>query len=238
MSYANGQIPLTDLLPLRTGWNSDGYWEHRLAPGSFRRWKALVEDVENETGVTLRITEGWNAYRPLDAQWTAYRNSAPGNAAYPGTSSHGGRYSGRDTMAIDVANWGQIGQARFYEFARKHGFTPGVFSWEPWHIVDYNPWVVPAGEIEEEDMNADQDARLREIERLVARLTTIIGGSLDSGTNVTSLARAARDHSKTAAENSEWIKSRIGGSTRPTPEGVVPPTLTDMDRQILSELDK
>lgn len=144
-AHRNGQFPLSMMLPIATGTNSDGYWEHRLAPGQKRRWEALVEDVLANERVRLKITDGWNAYRPLDAQWTAYRNNPPGMAAYPGTSSHGGIYNGRDAMAIDVANWGLLGKDKFYAYARKHGFTAGAISNEPWHIIDYNPWVVPAG---------------------------------------------------------------------------------------------
>jgi hypothetical protein len=48
-------------------------------------------------------------------------------------------------MAIDVANWGVLGMDKWYAYCRKHGFEPGFFDWEPWHIIDWNPWVMPAG---------------------------------------------------------------------------------------------
>lgn len=130
--YANGKIPLGELLHLGG--------EHYLTPATAQRWSALREDVHNNEGVWLNITAGPNAYRDLDAQWRTYREEAPGNAAYPGTSSHGGVYQGRDSMAVDVGNYGAIGADKFYAYARKHGFEPGYFSWEPWHIIDWAPY--------------------------------------------------------------------------------------------------
>jgi len=48
-------------------------------------------------------------------------------------------------MAIDVDNWAVLGKTKWYSYCRKHGFEPGFFDWEPWHIIDWNPWVMPAG---------------------------------------------------------------------------------------------
>ncbi len=145
-SQPNGRWPLAMTVYIGSGTNQDGYWEHRGTPATIARWQNLVADVQANEGVTLRVTPGWNIYRPIDAQWTAWRISIPGMAAYPGTSSHGGDYQGRDSLAIDVGNWGLIGQSKFFAYARKHGFTPGIFSNEPWHIVDFNPFsAVPAG---------------------------------------------------------------------------------------------
>lgn len=174
--YANGQVPLTALKPLGSGTNGDGYWEHRLPEGTYQRWLNLVADVKAHEGKTLQITPGWNAYRPLDAQWAAYRREGSKNAAYPGTSSHGGVFEGRDSFAVDVGNYGVIGKTKFYEYARKHGFTVNRFDWEPWHIIDYNPWVSPTvtpaanptgKSTEEEDMTPEQDARLKAVENLL-----------------------------------------------------------------------
>lgn len=229
MTYANGRIPLSDLEFLGSGVNGDGYWEHRLSPGTAARWRALVEDVRQATGVTLRISDGWNGYRPYDAQVSAKRKYG-GNAAAPGFSSHGGFFNGRESMAIDVANWGQLGKDRFYEFATAHGFTVNYFDWEPWHIIDFAPWAVPAGVVLEEDMNADQDARLTRIEQAVARLAEVVGGSL-VGPSVVDLLRTTRDHAKLGREAAEWTKARIGGSAKPGSA-----SFTDLQRQVRDEL--
>lgn len=148
MRYPNGEIPKSELVYLGD--------EHWLTPGTAVRWRAFQEDVYANEGVWLYITPGPNAYRDIESQWTTYWNEPPGNAAYPSTSSHGGVYDGRDSMAIDVANWGQIGREKFYAYARKHGFEPGYFDWEPWHIIDWSPWdhqeELPNGGEEDEDM--------------------------------------------------------------------------------------
>lgn len=165
--YANGQIPMNVLVSRGAGTNADGYWEFRMPAATAYRWDNLVADVRASEGKTPAITPGWNAYRPIDAQWTAYRNSPPGMAAWPGTSSHGGNFEGRDSIAIDVGNWGILGEAKFFHYARKHGFVAGYFNGqagrprEPWHIIDFDPWAaVPAGK-EEDSMSAQDVSELK-----------------------------------------------------------------------------
>jgi hypothetical protein len=133
--YPNGRIPKSALVHLGG--------QHWLTPGTKARWDALVADVLENEGVRLRITSGPNAYRDYDAQVEAKKRHGS-NAAWPGTSSHGGVFNGRDSMAIDVGNWGEIGKTKFYAYARKHGFEPNYFDWEPWHIIDWSPWTVPS----------------------------------------------------------------------------------------------
>lgn len=137
--YANGQIPLRELVAVGP--------KQYLTPGTAARWATMVADGKRLHGVTLRISKGENGYRSYAGQVEARRywtdRGKPGNAAYPGTSSHGGVFRGRDAMAIDVGNWAVIGQAKFYALARKHGFEPGFFDWEPWHLIDWNPWSTP-----------------------------------------------------------------------------------------------
>jgi hypothetical protein len=80
-------------------------------------------------------------------------------------------------MAIDVANWGVLGEAKFFSYARKYGFTAGYFNGqngrpkEPWHIIDFDPWgAIPSGDPttpEEEDMTPEQDARLKNVENML-----------------------------------------------------------------------
>ncbi|WP_336630035.1 MULTISPECIES: hypothetical protein [unclassified Microbacterium] len=71
-------------------------------------------------------------------------------AAYPGTSSHGGNYNGVESGAVDYGNWGDVGRAVFFDLARRAGFQPGYFDGtggkpdEPWHVIDWSPWDVPA----------------------------------------------------------------------------------------------
>lgn len=142
MPYANGQIPLNLLIKTASGWNADGYWEHLWSPGTLAKWQALVADVLANEGVLLYVTPGWNAYRPLEPQKLAKKKYGP-LAAWPGTSSHGGEYNGVPSMAIDCANWREIGQAKFFAYAKKHGLVPGTFEREPWHLIDYQPWAKP-----------------------------------------------------------------------------------------------
>lgn len=144
MAYPNGQIPRSELIVTASGTNEDGYWEHQWTPGTLAKWRALVADVHAHEGVTLYVTPGWNVFRPLHSQYAAKAKYGP-NAAAPGFSSHGGFYNGRECMAVDVANWGQLGRAVFYHYASKHGFVVNEFDWEPWHIIDYSPRAVPAG---------------------------------------------------------------------------------------------
>jgi hypothetical protein len=147
--YGNGQIPLERLELIANGTNGDGYWEHRLAPGTAARWRALVADVLLNEGIRLYISPGWNGYRPLSFQVLAKRKYGR-NAAAPGFSSHGGYFEGRESMAVDVANWGQLGAAKFFAYARKHGFTADYFNGkngrplEQWHLIDFDPWTVSA----------------------------------------------------------------------------------------------
>ena len=139
--FANGQIPrnlLVELAPY-----------HWMPAATAVRWKSLVEDIRRNEGVTMYTTPGKNAYRDYEGQVFARNNACAegrcNDAAVSGTSSHGGEYQGRDSLAIDVANWAEIGQRKWYDYCRKHGFEPGFFDWEPWHIIDWSPWTMPAG---------------------------------------------------------------------------------------------
>lgn len=138
--FRNGQVPRNLLVEVGP--------YHWMPAATAARWKALVADIQKNEGVTMRITPGKNAYRDYEGQVFA-RNAACArgrcnDAAVPGTSSHGGEYQGRDSLAIDVDNWAVLGQSKWYAYCRKHGFEPGFFDWEPWHIIDWNPWTMPA----------------------------------------------------------------------------------------------
>jgi len=161
MSYLNGQIPLDALQRF------DADPDHYSTGPSIARLNTLVRSAQQQYGVTLRVTSGYCAYRPLDAQVQAKKDAIaagnPGLAAAPGFSTHGGFVNGHDVMAFDIANWQDLApgnpalaRTRFFELVTAAGMVPGVFDAEPWHIIDNNPWVAPAGT--EEDM-LEQDER-------------------------------------------------------------------------------
>lgn len=138
--YKNGFIPVSELVLIEGN--------HLATRGTAARWENLKTDVLYHEGVTLRITGGENAYRSYSGQVFARKNAcAEGrcdDAAEPGFSSHGGSLNGRDSGAIDVSNWADIGIVKFYDYCRRNGFEPGYFDWEPWHIIDWAPYTLPA----------------------------------------------------------------------------------------------
>lgn len=142
--YANGQVPLSVLVHVAAN-----IW---LPPGTLARWNWAVQQAKAKYGVTLRITgqhssawNTWNGYRPFSAQ-ILYRNAYGIMAAYPGTSSHGGTYRGKEMFAIDVDNWAELGWARFAAIMRLAGLTVDFVSpQELWHVGDMNNvWAIPA----------------------------------------------------------------------------------------------
>ncbi len=152
--YPNGYIPDNVLITFGSGWSSgEGNWTHRLSVSSYSKHKALVDLAKQNTGKTLVITPGNNAYRDYAAQ--VYARKMHGNgAAVPGTSSHGGWWEGQNTLAIDYHNWSYVyggDRNAFYRDVRAVGLTPGLISVprgypdEPWHVVDLEPWIVPSG---------------------------------------------------------------------------------------------
>lgn len=150
-SYSNGNIPENLLVRFASGHNNtDGNWYHALSPATYARHQALVRAAKRRTGRDLAITSGWSAYRPYAAQVLARKIWGNG-AATPGTSSHGGFWEGRQTLAMDYGNWdavyaGKGGRDAFWEDCRSVGLTPGMimksrgYPDEPWHVIDLNPW--------------------------------------------------------------------------------------------------
>ncbi|WP_308491010.1 hypothetical protein [Microbacterium terrisoli] len=149
--YRNGMVPTSALVQI------DGEPYHYTSPKGLAMWHALQRNVLAKYKVKLRITPGWNAYRPF-ANQTFARNQAcaAGNcnsAAVPGFSSHGGTWKDAvytngvevDAMAFDVDNWAEIGEAAFFAEARKVGFlVDGIRAAvaghrEPWHIIVLDP---------------------------------------------------------------------------------------------------
>lgn len=148
MAWRNGYIPESDLVIFKRGYNgTDGNWFWGLTPGTYARHLALVALAHEKTGRVLSPSDGWGTYRPYDAQVIARRVFGNG-AAVPGTSSHGGFWEGRETLAIDYSNWSFVyggDRAAFYADCRAVGLTPGMieprrgYPDEPWHVIDLNP---------------------------------------------------------------------------------------------------
>lgn len=180
--YPNGRIPDHELVRLGV--------EHYATPATAQRIKNLVADVKAKEGFTLEVTGGPNIYRSLKWQ-NFYWDVLPyPQAAYPGTSSHGGEYQGRDAIAVDFNNWAILPRQKWFDYARKHGFTPNIFSWEPWHIVDFNPWVMPqtggggvspAPEKDEKEIDMSQIRYVHRVETGYATEWMIVGMELPGG---------------------------------------------------------
>ena len=147
-AYANGEIPLSVLVQVPGQEDDNAY----LSATTCARWLSLKQDVQDTYGVTIWIVPGYNAYRPLPNQVYA-KNQAiaegrPQDAADPGTSSHGGVYiqwgsprNGQESLAIDAGGYEALNRDDWYAMCRKHGFEPGFFDWEPWHIIDWDPQI-------------------------------------------------------------------------------------------------
>lgn len=183
MVYANGRVPAKKLV-------KDG--EHYFFPGTYRRWCGFRQDVFDETGVWLVITPGPNAYRSLTDQQRMRRELGT-QAAVPGTSSHGGRWTGTtkghsgvptwvqdvESGALDVYNWAAIPWEIFTRLARKWGLIPDiVVPTEKWHLVDLDPW---GHNLEEDDMPLNDDDKKwlkKEIAKSVWTYKSAVNGVL------------------------------------------------------------
>lgn len=152
--FPNGFIPENVLVTFGSGYRADyGNWKHQLSVSSYLKHKRLQELSLRNRGKKLQISEGNNAYRDYAGQVFA-RQHHGNNAAVPGTSSHGGYWEGKNTLAMDYGNWSYVyggDRAAFYRDVRSAGLSPGLISPErgypdePWHVVDLEPWIVPSG---------------------------------------------------------------------------------------------
>lgn len=155
MVWRNGQIPESDLVIFKRGWNpTDGNWYWGFTPGTYHRHLALLDLGFRNTGRWLSPSDGWSTVRPLFAQEIARRLYGNG-AAKVGTSSHGGFWEGQETLACDYGNWAWVyanagGRAAFFRDCRAVGLSPGLISPErgypdePWHVIDKKPRSLPA----------------------------------------------------------------------------------------------
>lgn len=157
--YRNGEVPDGVLIEIGAGRDENGEWRHLLPRSTARKVARLIKLGEERRKRTLTITPGYNCYRPRPWQVLARSQACDrgrcNDAAVPGSSSHGGEYQGRDSIAIDFANWLWVWGSReaFYAACREVGLTPGVFDWEPWHVCDFDdPFREIPDEKEEDDM--------------------------------------------------------------------------------------
>ncbi|GAB2519377.1 hypothetical protein [Paramicrobacterium agarici] len=147
--YRNGRIPASQLVWF---WALNQYGKRerfRATRATAARLTAFIDDVKTNEGVQLYITSGPNVYRDYGQQVGMRAKYAalgkPLQAAYPGTSSHGGEYRGRDSLAADIYNYDAIPWATFVKYAKKHGLiTNFVTPTEYWHIGDPNPFSMPS----------------------------------------------------------------------------------------------
>lgn len=153
MAFKNGRVPQDKLITFASGWlPNEGTWYHQLPPGTFAKHLSLVALAKRNTGRTLKPSEGWSCYRPLNIQ--EYAKKVHGIwAATPGTSSHGMFWERIECSAIDYGNWSYVyngDRAAFYRDVRAVGLEPGLISPqrgypdEPWHVVDKKPWAAGA----------------------------------------------------------------------------------------------
>ena len=179
--YQNGRIPQGNLIKIASGADVNGYWEHLISPATLRKWTAALAYARRKWGKVMRISTGWNVYRPYAVQTDARKRAcAAGNcnaAAVAGWSSHGGtwrnsRYTGGlwvDALAIDVVRqeltWAQVDEAM-----RHAGFLVGAITKaiagidEPWHYIDLDPWAaVPSGDLDSKPVTPAPDDKVPDL---------------------------------------------------------------------------
>ncbi|WP_442575859.1 hypothetical protein ACSBPH_01530 [Microbacterium sp. F51-2R] len=149
--YKNGYIPVDLLVSVGSGEDSYGRYDWLLSPSTAAKHEALLK-----RNPRLRPSAGFSCYRPYAWQ-VKYRAVWGNGAAWAGTSSHGGLWEGKQTLAIDYGNWAYCYGNRdgrdtpdkrdaFFADCRAVGLSPNLicpargYPDEPWHVIDLDPW--------------------------------------------------------------------------------------------------
>ena len=150
--YPNGEVP-TSLLVQRPSAGKDPCL---MMPGTAAKHDRLVQ-LGAAYGWVPLVSGPADAYRTIGVQQYYWDTMPRGQAAYPGTSSHGGTYDFGDGAveqgAVDYGNWSEIGWDLFQQLTRQAGFVPGVFVGRPgipdefWHVFDPKPWDAASGNV-------------------------------------------------------------------------------------------
>ena len=143
MTYPNGRVPLDLFIEVGSGVDENGPWRWLATPKLWALIRAAQDYARRKWGSSFTISQGYNLYRPYDWQVVAKNNAIaagrPGDAAAPGTSSHGGVFNGRDCLAADLnrlgLQWWQV-----WEACESVGLVTRYFDWEPWHVILYDPF--------------------------------------------------------------------------------------------------
>lgn len=230
--YSNGNVPSNLLVTFNRGHNDrDGHWSHSFPPATYARHLELVRIARSRTGRPLALGYGWTAYRPLAAQrmLKQYYTSIgkPRQAADQGTSSHGGFWERKQTMAGDYGNWDAVyggfgGRAAFAEDCRKAGLLPNMivpargYPDEPWHVIDPNPWsAVPAfagGAVLPFHPEIGEDMSQADIDWMKEQITSIKNAIGDPSIGILGAANTARDHAVAANGKLEKIGADAGNA--------------------------
>ncbi|MGW8430922.1 M15 family metallopeptidase [Curtobacterium citreum] len=126
---------------------------------------AFSDAFQARFGKSLSITEAYRDYDRQVALYQVYQNGTGNLAAQPGTSVHGWALacdfgSGVNSYGTAEKDWADANGPTY-------GWEPtgnGFGQREPWHF-EYNGTYTPG---EDEDMTPEQDARLKNIENLLA----------------------------------------------------------------------
>jgi len=126
---------------------------------------AFSDAFQSRFGKALSITEAYRSYDRQVQLYNDYINGVGNLAATPGTSNHGWALacdfgSGVNTYGSAEKTWANANGPTF-------GWVPagdGFVKPEAWHF-EYNGTYTPE---EEEDMTPEQDARMKNIENILA----------------------------------------------------------------------
>ena len=133
--HQNGRIPISALSPIGRGQLPGGMQygkQQYLHYTAARAWQALVKAVAAETGVRLRVTEGYRDYALQKYYWDLLFDPRLSfqKAAWPGNSSHGWARAvdmyGYTVSALQAVR--RIGPAFGWSLATGDRVN------EPWHI--------------------------------------------------------------------------------------------------------